>query len=358
MRAWLHRLLARLRVGAAARGAKAATSRPVVEELEPRILYAADLNPMVWHGAGPASTAIVASLDAGASSIDEGATAASTVDQQQRRREIVFVDAAVEDAQSLIDAIVDTRGSQADIEVVQLRADLDGLAQIQDVLASERNVDAVHIVSHGDAARLRLGSTLLDAAALERRADAMAAWRSVLSADADVMLWGCDVGQGAAGQAFIARMAELTGADVAASIDATGAASRGGDWVLEAATGAIESDATVSAASTASWEHLLALSAQGSETRVNTTTTSAQTLTSYGGGNVAMAAGGNYVVVWNDADSNSGDIFFQRYDAFGNAVGQQHARQQLHLRPPERSQRRDGRGRQLRRRLGQQRPGR
>ena len=42
-----------------------------------------------------------------------------------------------------------------------------------------------------------------------------------------------DFAAGTAGQAVVEQLAVLTGADVAASDDATGSAARGGDWVLE-----------------------------------------------------------------------------------------------------------------------------
>ena len=53
------------------------------------------------------------------------------------------------------------------------------------------------------------------------------------------------------GQAFIGRLAELTGADVAASRDATGSAALGGNWNLEATTGAIETGVAIDAAAQA-----------------------------------------------------------------------------------------------------------
>ena len=75
-----------------------------------------------------------------------------TVDPPAGRREIVFVDSAVEDYQTLLDGI-DTSA-----QVVMLDADRDGVEQIAEVLAQFNDVDAVHIIAHGDAARLELGN--------------------------------------------------------------------------------------------------------------------------------------------------------------------------------------------------------
>jgi len=125
-------------------GTRRAARAPVVEELEPRILYSADLNPALLIQ-DPDVVQVRSSTDAVATP-----PAIAAAEQQQRRsHEIVFVDAAVPDAQTLIDGLLAQRGATADIEVVRLRADAGGLQQIADVLAGERDIDAVHIVSHG-----------------------------------------------------------------------------------------------------------------------------------------------------------------------------------------------------------------
>ena len=54
-----------------------------------------------------------------------------------------------------------------------------------------------------------------------------------------MLLYGCNVATGV-GQSFISAISSVTGADVAASTNPTGAASLGGDWQLEAATGNID----------------------------------------------------------------------------------------------------------------------
>jgi len=68
----------------------------------------------------------------------------------------------------------------------------------------------------------------------------LAAWREALSPDADLLIYGCSVAAGSDGIGFVHALSELTGADVAASDDATGSAAAGGDWALEVTSGAIE----------------------------------------------------------------------------------------------------------------------
>ena len=71
------------------------------------------------------------------------------------------------------------------------------------------------------------------------------------------MLYGCNVGTGAIGQQFVESLAQLTGADVAASDDVTGGVVAGGDWALESTTGPIESAVPVAEKDLQQYEHTL-----------------------------------------------------------------------------------------------------
>jgi hypothetical protein len=77
--------------------------------------------------------------------------------------------------------------------------------------------------------------------------------------DGDILLYGCEVAATADGQRFIGALANYTGADVAASTDATGSAALGGNWQLEAATGRIEATAALTVDTLGEWNHLLAV---------------------------------------------------------------------------------------------------
>jgi hypothetical protein len=159
---------------------------------------------------------------------------AAQPDTVNDRREVVFIDSLVPNFQQLID------GLKPGTEVVVLDGSKDGLQQIADFLQGHSGIDAIHIVSHGSAGQVQLGSLTLDRAGLDARAAELAQIGQSLGAEGDILLYGCDVGSGAAGQTFVGRIAQLTGADVAASSDLTGAASKGGDWVLEVNQGSIE----------------------------------------------------------------------------------------------------------------------
>ncbi|NDY94073.1 DUF4347 domain-containing protein, partial [Ideonella livida] len=152
------------------------------------------------------------------------------------RAELVVIDARVPDLEGLLAALGPGR------QVLVLDPSRDGLAQLQEALAGQPPLEALHLLGHGAQGQIALGATTLGLDQLDPAAPALQALGGLLSEQGDLLLYGCDVAEGANGQAFITRLAELTGADVAASTDATGANARGGDWVLEARAGQVETE--------------------------------------------------------------------------------------------------------------------
>ena len=168
-------------------------------------------------------------------------------------REIVFIDSRLADRQTLL------KGLAPNAEAILLDSDRDGVEQIAEALRGRSGIDAVHILSHGEAASLQIGTATLDAESITGRyAGALAGLRTALSHDADLLIYGCDFASGEAGARAVALLSEATGADVAASVDPTGAAALGGDWDLEMRTGAVEAPLAVDEASRAAYAGLLA----------------------------------------------------------------------------------------------------
>ena len=155
----------------------------------------------------------------------------------QTSNEIVFIDSAVEGLQNFL-----LDHPQAD--VVLLDGGSDGMEQIAATLEGRTDIEAIHILSHGSSGQLNLGDSTFNLQSIKgEHADELATIKSALSAEADILIYGCDVGAEESGQAFISALSEVTGADIAASIDLTGAAELGGDWDLESKTGTLETDA-------------------------------------------------------------------------------------------------------------------
>jgi hypothetical protein len=148
-------------------------------------------------------------------------------------RSISFVDSHISDFATVM------ANTKSDITVL-LDPTQDGVAQITNVLSHYQNLTAVEIVSHGNTGEIQLGKNSLNANSLSQHASELQQWNKSLAAGADILLYGCYVAAGAAGQTFIQDLSSLTGADVAASSNLTGNAAQGGDWQLEYATGKIE----------------------------------------------------------------------------------------------------------------------
>jgi trimeric autotransporter adhesin len=245
----------------------ASTSHPsnrprlLVEELEPRILYSADAAVLLGVGMAP-PTALVRQLETApppASAPEVALPAPAQVEAQAASaREIVFIDSRVTNAMQLADELMRQRGADRMFEIVMLDANEDGVAQIERALAGEHGLAAIHIISHGIDGEVEIGSTRLDAPQLALDQTRVARWGDALAADGDLLLYGCNVAQSASGQLFARELSRLTGADVAASTDNTGAASVGGNWTLEFATGAIQTQLTPATFDALPWQGRLA----------------------------------------------------------------------------------------------------
>ena len=148
-------------------------------------------------------------------------------------REIVFIDSAVKDSSFLADA------ARPGVEVVYLDADRDGIDQISDVLSNQRGLTAIHVVSHGAQGKLLLGTDVLSSENLEKYDEQLKKIGNSLSKGGNILLYGCNVAKGEEGATFIKKLAQTTGASVAASTDLTGPVSSNGNWILEAHTGPI-----------------------------------------------------------------------------------------------------------------------
>ena len=220
------------------------------EALESRLLLSADLLP-----AADALAQDLSLVPAEHRALD-AAVPAPQVSMRIAAREVVFVDGGIPDRERLLADFLAAAGPQRTFDVVMLDPGRDGIAQIGAALAGRTGLAAVHVLGHGADGALSLGRTTLDAAALAARADAIARWGDAFAADGDFLLYGCNLAASARGAAFVTELARLTGADVAASDDPTGAAARGGDWDLERTSGAIESALPPLAA--AGWGGLLA----------------------------------------------------------------------------------------------------
>lgn len=216
--------------------------KPLITALEPRLLL---------DGAAVATTVDMATdVDYQDQTADQTVHSASAEDSvhfteaaaptstEPARREVAFVDTQVQDYQALVD------GMAEGVEVFLIDAGSNGLEQMLAHLQGQKGIDAIHVYSHGDIGQLTLGSLTLNGDNLVQHSSLLTQLGETLGENGDLMLYGCYVGADSEGQAFIDEIARLSGADVAASNDLTGAATLGGDWNLEVSTGSIEAKIT------------------------------------------------------------------------------------------------------------------
>ncbi|MGN6135949.1 MAG: DUF4347 domain-containing protein, partial [Aureliella sp.] len=176
------------------------------------------------------------------------------------RHDIAFVDASLENLDQLLAQLQSSYSDGGTLEIVLLDDHASGLQQIASALASgDIEYSSIHLVTHGAAGGIQLGSDWLDAAALADNAQLIAGWGESLTDDADLLLYGCQVASTADGQTFVQNLGEILDVDVAASVDATGASDRDADWDLEVSFGQIDSHSFSAGPREDEWEGKLAI---------------------------------------------------------------------------------------------------
>ena len=135
---------------------------------------------------------------------------------------VVFIDASVSDYQTLQTGVI------AGVETVILSPNQNGIEEITDFLQQHPQITIIHIVSHGSPGCLYLGNSQLNLDNISKYADLLQHWQSE-----NILLYGCNVAAGDAGEEFIRKLHDITNATISASATKTGNAALGGNWELE-----------------------------------------------------------------------------------------------------------------------------
>ncbi|NER39311.1 MAG: choice-of-anchor D domain-containing protein [Oscillatoria sp. SIO1A7] len=206
--------------------------------------------------------------------------------------QIAFIDPSLEAWEVL------ATGVKKGIEVIVLDPVRDAFEQITAALQERKGVEAVHIICHGSPGALHLGQTTINARDLDRYAALIQSWQAVQSTHSDppnppweawegglgelppllrelrgiqpneppllrelrgvqpneppfprgvggiqklqnlnLILYACQVAAGEIGRAFLEKLQQLTGANIAASSSPVGNPQLGGNWELDAIFG-------------------------------------------------------------------------------------------------------------------------
>ena len=135
---------------------------------------------------------------------------------------VVFIDASVSDYQTLQTGVVEG------VEAVILSPNQNGIEEITNFLQQNSQITTIHIVSHGSPGCLYLGNSQLNLDNISKYAELLQHWQSE-----NILLYGCNVAAGDAGEEFIRKLHEITNATISASATKTGNAALGGNWELE-----------------------------------------------------------------------------------------------------------------------------
>ncbi|MGC3965233.1 MAG: DUF4347 domain-containing protein [Rhodocyclaceae bacterium] len=232
--------------------ARPTSARPALMiALEPRIMFDAAVGATVAEVARSAPTHDTTSAGAHDVSTDHAITlpASPAATESQSGPAVLFVDSRVKDAGSLV------AGAAASTQIVYLDATRDGLAQIAEYLDQHQGAGSVQILAHGASGDMWLGTTYLSAENAGEHADVLARIGSDMRVGGDILIYACETAEGDRGASFVSSLADLTGRDIAASTNRTGAS---GDWTLELTTGSIESVPVLSSSATAGYAYDLA----------------------------------------------------------------------------------------------------
>lgn len=206
--------------------------------------------------------------------------------RHQPDQQVIFIDSSLPDYQTLIDSLPEG------MEVVRVNPDQDGIQVMGEWAAKHSDYDAIHILGHGSEGAQQLGNATLSNETLATYQAELSQVGKALTEDGDILPYGCNVAVNQTGVDFIGKLAQATGADVAASDDLTGSTEKGGDWELEVQTGPVIQELAANA-----------LSSYGSVLAVAWTNVT-------GTGNVAASLSSNsYLNMVGDFDSD-GDYDF------------------------------------------------
>ena len=222
--------------GSAAAEMQSDNNQTASDELTPDNLAEMPVPPEMSGSDNADDTADADAADFAAADPESDADAIAFTDapiavSETSERILVVLNSSVADADSIVNDLGDN------VEVLRLEAGTDALDAINDYLDehADTKYSAIHLVSHGSEGYITLNGEKIDSTTINP-----ADWKAIgehLTDDADILVYGCDTAKSEEGKALVQTIANLTGADVAASIDSTGA---NGDWDLEYRSGLIE----------------------------------------------------------------------------------------------------------------------
>jgi len=151
---------------------------------------------------------------------------------------VTFVDKGVKNYEGLV------KEFEGAGDVYFLATETNGLEEMAAILKKEgyQNLKAIHVVSHGEEGMLNLGNyRFTEECTYNINYKELGIIKKSLSDDGDFLVYACNYARGKDGKRAVKSLARALNADVAASLNLTGSATKGADWNLEVKSGNIES---------------------------------------------------------------------------------------------------------------------
>lgn len=172
------------------------------------------------------------------------------------QHELIIIDSQVPNIESLLDSIQLREDTHYTVRFIAQGEE--GVVAATNIIDDYQNLSAVHIISHGSAGALQLGSTELNISSVDNYLGLFSNWQNHTTDDADLLIYACDFAGNENGQAVAQIIAEATSMDVAASMDLTGHQILGGDWDLEYEFGQLQTNIALDETLIAQWQNALA----------------------------------------------------------------------------------------------------
>lgn len=115
----------------------------------------------------------------------------------QSNREVIFIDATVRNKHSFINSV------NENVKIIELNGKMDAIEQISAALSVAKNINAIHIISHGKTGELQFSNGVLNTNNLADYRPQLKTIGAALSENGDILLYGYDVASGEEGEAFI-----------------------------------------------------------------------------------------------------------------------------------------------------------
>ncbi|WP_175425636.1 DUF4347 domain-containing protein [Trinickia violacea] len=169
----------------------------------------------------------------------------------QPENEVVFVDTNVTNYQELL------TGLPANVKVVLLNPNSNGLEQIAQYVQQHPGIDAINLISHGAEGQVQVGNVLLDQGDIAQYSAVLAKIGAAMKPNGDFLIYGCDVAAGSDGASLVHEISALSGLNVAASTNLVGSAALGGSWTLNYDVGNVHTPVVLSSTAEQGYDYVL-----------------------------------------------------------------------------------------------------